>query len=954
MKFTHYFIIIFSFAFIPNLLAQDNKIIGSVKDTELNDALPFANVYLKGTDVGTTTDFDGQYTISVEPGEYTLVFSFVGYQTKEITDVIVEKEKDVVVNISLASSAASLDEVVITTTARKNTESAVLNLQKKSIKVMDGLSAEGIKRVGASDVASAVKRIPGVSVQGGKYVFVRGLGDRYTKSILNGMDIPGLDPDRNTLQMDIIPSHILENIIVSKTASAEMPADFTGGVVDIVTKDFPSRQEYSLSVGMSYNPDMHFNSNYLKSENSGTDFLGFDDGKRDLPFSKNMKIPSPVGDGLNDKGVSLTNITNRFDKRMAADRANSLGDFNFSFSTGNSFNIGENNNKIGYLANVSYRNTTEFFENTKQNFYFKPISKSDTELIPNRTQTGDIGLQKALLSGLAGISFKTDYSKYKLNILHLQNGVSRAGKFRTFTYIQDDIEVVRDNVEYTQKSITNLGLTGNHAFEDSEWEVDWGLSTSFSSIQDKDIRVTPFEVISENEYSIRPSTAGSPQRIWRDLEELNLTGKIDFKKKHKTFDRKANLKFGASATYKERDFGINNYNILIKGGSVTPIEGNPDHLLLTENIWNSDSNQGTYLQGNYQPANTYQSNSTVVATYISEEFNITDQLKSILGVRFENYKLNYSGENNQGTIQLNNTNILDESDFFPSANLIYAWNDEINIRSSYYKTTARPSFKEASIAQIFDPLSDITFIGGIDIDSDGNFKNIVKPSYINNFDLRIEKFEENGQMYAFSAFYKSFTNPIELVAFETAPNNLQPRNVNSADVYGLEFELRKNFGFLLESLKKFSINANISLIESSVKMDESEFKSRKLAAREGESIDNKRDLQGQSPYLINIGINYDDPEKAWQAGLFYNTQGETLEVVGIRNVPDAYTQSFHNVSFRLIKAFGEDQKQSINIGVSNLLNDDVETLYKSYQSSDKVFSKRTPGQSFSIGYTYKF
>lgn len=954
MKFTHYFIIIFSFAFMPNLLAQDNKIIGFVKDSELNDALPFANVYLKGTDVGTTTDFDGQYTIGVEPGKYTLVFSFVGYQTKEITDVIVEKEKDVVVNISLASSAASLDEVVITTTARKNTESAVLNLQKKSIKVMDGLSSEGIKRVGASDVASAVKRIPGVSVQGGKYVFVRGLGDRYTKSILNGMDIPGLDPDRNTLQMDIIPSHILDNIIVSKTASAEMPADFTGGVVNIVTKDFPSRQEYSLSVGMSYNPDMHFNSNYLKSENSGTDFLGFDDGKRDLPFSKNMKIPSPVGDGLNDKGVSLTDITNRFDKKMSTDRANSLGDFNFSFSTGNSFNIGENNNKIGYLANVSYRNKTEFFENTKQNFYFKPISKSDTELIPNRTQTGDIGLQKALLSGLAGISFKTDYSKYKLNILHLQNGVSRAGKFRTFTYIQDDIEVVRDNVEYTQKSITNLGLTGNHAFEDSEWEIDWGLSTSFSSIKDKDIRVTPFEVISENEYSIRPSTAGSPQRIWRDLEELNLTGKIDFKKKHEIFDRKANLKFGASATYKDRDFAINNYNILIKGGSVTPIEGNPNHLLLTENIWNSDSNQGTYLQGNYQPANTYQSNSTVLATYISEEFNITDQLKSVLGVRFENYKLNYSGENNQGTIQLNNTNILDESDFFPSANLIYAWNDEINIRSSYYKTTARPSFKEASIAQIFDPLSDITFIGGIDIDSDGNFKNIVKPSYINNFDLRIEKFEENGQMYAFSAFYKSFTNPIELVAFETAPNNLQPRNVNSADVYGLEFELRKNFGFLLESLKKFSINANISLIESNVKMDEREFKSRKLAAREGESIDQERDLQGQSPYLINIGINYDDPEKAWQAGLFYNTQGETLEVVGIRNVPDAYTQSFHNVSFRLTKAFGEDQKQSINIGVSNLLNDDVETLYKSYQSSDKVFSKRTPGQSFSIGYTYKF
>jgi hypothetical protein len=924
--------------------AQNGKIEGKILDGELDDVLPFANVTIVGTNKGSTSDFDGLYSIEVEPGTYTVSFSFVGYQTKEITEIQVKENETTRIDVTLKSAADNLQEVIITTTARRNTEASVLNLQRKSVKVSDGMSFEGIKRTGASDVASAVKNIPGVSVQGGKYVFVRGLGDRYTKSILNGMDIPGLDPDRNTLQMDVIPSNIIENIIVSKTATADMPADFTGGVVDIVTKDFPSRESYSVSAGGSYNFNMHFNSDYLQGNNSATDFLGFDNGERDLPISQNLSIPAPVGRGLNSAGQSVTDITNSFDKKLAADRTTSPANFNLSLSAGNSFDVGEKNNKLGYQANISYRNTTEYFEDLEQNFFFKPISLSETELTPNRTQTGDVGSNNVLISGLAGLSFKTEKSKYSFKFLHLQNGISRAAKFRTFTFIQDDIEVVRDNVEYTQKSITNFNLSGSHVNDDGSWEVEWALSPSFSNINDKDVRVTPFEVIGENQFSIRPSTAGAPQRLWRDLEEVNLAGKIDVTKKHELLGRAANLKFGLANTYKQRDFRINNYNILIKGSTTTPINGNADNILLAENIWVTETNSGSYIQGNFEPANNFKSNSNVAAAYISEEFNITEKLKSVLGLRFENYQLNYTGVNNQGTINLNDENILDEADLFPSANLIYALNEEVNLRTSYYKTTARPSFKEASIAQIFDPLSDITFIGNINI----------QPSYIDNFDVRYERYGDNGQLFAVSAFYKSFTDPIELVAFPEAPNNLQPQNVNSADVYGAELEIRKNFGFITEGLKKFSVNANFSVIESVVEMSQQEFESRQLAARDGQTIDDERNLQGQSPYLINVGLRYDDNEKGWQGGLFYNVQGETLQVVGIRNVPDAYTQPFHNMSFRLSKAFGEEKQSSINFGFSNILNDVIETNYNSFQAESRIYSRRDPGQQVSLGYSYKF
>ena len=236
----------------------------------------------------------------------TKIFSFVGYSTIEITDVTISEESDEIVNVTLLTNM--LDEVVISTTVRKNTESAVLDIQKKSTVMLDGISSQGIKKAGASNIAGAVKAVPGVSVQGGKYVYVRGLGDRYTKSILNGVDIPGLDPDRNTIQMDIFPTNILENIIVIKSAAAEYPADFTGGVIDIVTKDFPTKRELSISIGSAYNSKMHFNNAFLIGEAKSTDFLGFDNGARDIPIDRYQQIP---GTFANDP--LLTQLTNSFD-----------------------------------------------------------------------------------------------------------------------------------------------------------------------------------------------------------------------------------------------------------------------------------------------------------------------------------------------------------------------------------------------------------------------------------------------------------------------------------------------------------------------------------------------------------------------------------------------------------------------------------------------------------------
>ncbi|MGB5384000.1 MAG: carboxypeptidase-like regulatory domain-containing protein, partial [Lutimonas sp.] len=217
------------------IFAQKGTLLGVIQDKEFNDVLPFANVIVKGTNNGTTTDFEGAYELTLEPGNYIIVFSFIGYETIEVTDVVINPGKVTELNTSLGPLSNQLEEVVVSVKTQENTEASMLDVQRRSVNLLDGMSAQSFKKVGASNLASAVRNVPGVSVQGGKYVYVRGLGDRYTKSILNGVDIPGLDPDRNTVQMDIFPTNVLDNVQVVKSSTADLPADFTGGMVNIIT-----------------------------------------------------------------------------------------------------------------------------------------------------------------------------------------------------------------------------------------------------------------------------------------------------------------------------------------------------------------------------------------------------------------------------------------------------------------------------------------------------------------------------------------------------------------------------------------------------------------------------------------------------------------------------------------------------------------------------------------------
>tara|TARA_B100000497_G_C7696293_1_gene425627 strand:- start:1241 stop:4069 length:2829 start_codon:yes stop_codon:yes gene_type:complete len=923
--------------------AQSGIITGTVNDGEYNDILPFANVIIKDSQRGALSDFEGKYSLELKPGIYTVQFSFVGYQMLEINEVIVKNGETTVVDVTLKASTAKLDEVIITTSLKRNTEASILYLQRNSVKLMDGLSLESIKNSGASDIASAVKNIPGVSVQRGKYVYVRGLGDRYTKTSLNGVDVPGLDPDRNTLQLDLFPSSILENVIVSKSSTADQGADFTGGAINIVTKDIPNKEGYSASLGLGYNSDFHFNKNYLTYKGSKTDFLGFDNGLRDNPIPSQQYIPLPQ-----ENGEVVEILTKRFTKNLAARRETSFMDYNFSFTAGNQFDVG--NNKLGYVAAISYRNETQYFSQYIDGQVFrKNVNPTIYELNTDRTQQGEGGTNNVLISGIAGLSFKTEKSKYKFNILHIQNGETKASIFNQQNRIQNSNQIKKDNLIYTQRSITNLLLNGKHSIDqESNWTLDWKLSPSIALVYDKDFRVTPFKVSIDEltgieTYTIEPSESGLPTRIYRDLNEGNIVSNIDIINKNTFLGKEAKLKFGVGYAYKTRSFEVERFSFPLLNIASDFANGDPDQILADQNIYDASINSGVFVRRDSGISDTYDSQMSIASAYASEEFKITDWFQAAVGLRFEKFQLIYTGERQDGT-KLNKAAILDKSDFFPSTNLIFDLNEEGSqkIRTSYARTTARPSFKEASLAEIFDPINNTFFIGNINI----------QPTYINNFDLRYEKYGENGDFYAISGFYKSFKNPIELSFIRSATGQFTPLNLGDAIVYGTEIEIRKNLGFI-PGLEKFRINTNLSLINSEQEFSDDEKANREDNLRSGEVLDDTRPLQGQSPYLINFGIDYTN-DNGWNAGLFYNVQGKTLQIVGSGDIPDVYTLPFNNLLFNASKTFGKNKNATISLKFENLLNSNIESVYESYKAENQIYSKWNPGQKISISYNVKF
>ncbi|MFW6043589.1 MAG: TonB-dependent receptor domain-containing protein [Marinilabiliaceae bacterium] len=940
------------------MLAQKGTIRGTVHDGETGETLVGVSVVVKGTTKGAATDLDGEFSLNLDPGTYDLDLSFISYQDLTIEDVEV-KENDVTAlnDIQLQESSMELKDVVVSASAIRNTEAALQTMKRKSSVMLDGISAAKIEMTGDGNAVEAAKRVTGVTIEEGKYVYVRGLGDRYSKTSLNSMEIPGLDPDRNSLQMDIFPTNIIDNMMVNKTFTANLPADFTGGLMNVSTKAFPDEKTMNISVETSINPQVNFNPNFLTYKGGETDFLGFDDGTRALPdhIPEDQDLLATPANGENIK-----QFVNKFSPVLNAQEDPVFADYSLGFSVGNQKKIGSdngNNPRLGYIFSLSYKAESDFDDKVFYGDYKNVSNPQNNEMIYSTRQKGAVGEKKVLTGVLGGLAYKNNYNKIRLTALRLQNGNSSAGQFTIdnngLAAGQSGYFATSDQLQYNQRSLTNFLLHGTHVFEEKEWELDWRVSPTFSTADDPDIRKTAFTHESDGDIVFNSGAAGYPSRIWRELSELNNSSKVDLTKEYELLEKAASLQFGASHSYKERDYEIVKMGYQLSKLSVEFPEPDASLVLEPDNIYDGQ-NGFLYMIPESSPSNAYESNVHNTAVYLSNEFYPFPKLKSTIGLRMENYVMHHTGQDQNGKRKLDNEKVLNSTDIFPGVNFIYEISDSQNLRASYSRTIARPSFKELSFAQIIDPLSNTIFNGGLyAVDEwDGN----LKETNINNLDLRWEHFWEKGQNISASLFYKDFQDPIELVRLTSSVTSTeyQPRNVGEGTLFGAEFEFNRNLDFISPVLKNLSMNGNLTYTQSEIEMTDSEFRSRKAFEKEGQTIDRTRDMAGQSPYVVNAGLSYSDVEKGLSTGLFYNVKGSTLSIVGAGVFPDMYDEPFHSMNFSLNKKLGEEQRTQLDFKVSNILNETQKSFYKSYKAKDQPNNIYHPGRTFSIGMNYKF
>lgn len=932
------------FASFFQVKAQSGTIRGKVIEDATGEALIGVTVLIKGTTQGATTDLEGTFSIKADPGTYDLQISFVSFETVTVSDVAVKDDEPTFIGtIRMKESVEELQEVVVTAEAIKSSESALMTVKRKSANLLDGISSETFSRIGDSDAAGAIRRVSGVSIEGGQYVYVRGLGDRYTKTVLNTLEVPGLDPDRNAMQVDIFPTNLISNIVVYKTFTPDLSADFVGGTVNIETKDFPEEKTFNISASVEYNPEMHFRNDYLTYQGGETDWLGFDDGTRELPFdARNKDIPTPPS-----QLEEIRQTTQDFNPTMGTMTESSLPNISLGLSAGNQFE--KSTYTIGYNAALSYSNTSTFYQNAVDGYFIKPNLPEETELERDTEFTGPLALNDVQANGLLGVAIKTSSSKISLQGLHIQNGIERAAK-RTRVRSNENFNTsVVDNLEYTERALTNVILSGEHRLWNNSFEIEWDGSATYSKIDDQDVRITPFtEDEDDGSLSINPQEGGEPNRIWRLLDEQNYVGKLDLTKYFKFRGNESKLKIGASNVYKTRDFEIQDFFLGIRGPQdELNLGGEPDRLLVDENVISTDAGLGTFIVDRFVPSNSYEGRINILGTYIMTELGITDKLKTILGVRAEQYDQYYTGLNQEALSgspagrEFDDEKVLSSLNFFPSVNLIYNIVENSNLRASFSRTVARPSFKELSTAEIQDVLTGATFIGNIDlVETD-----------INNYDLRWEYFFERGELVSLGAFYKTFENPIELIRQPLQPTDYKPTNVGDAEIIGVEFEARKNLDFITPALKNFSINTNITWTSASVNIDSAERAGRIIGLRDGEELQEERDFLGQPPLTINAGLSYISFENGWDASLSFNRKSSTLAVVGINRAPDTYTVPFNSLNFKISKSFGPASNNTIALRITNILNDVQEREFRSFMSGSYIERSREPGTAFQIKYS---
>ena len=937
--------------------AQSGTISGTIIDEKSGETLIGANVLIDGTVIGTATDFDGKYQFKVTPGIYTIHISYIGYLDKRVAEVEIKANETTYLDVSISDESVELDlDVVVKAKAIQRTENAVMMLQKKSDKIQDGISSQEISRLGAGDAASALQKVTGTTIVDGKYVYVRGLGDRYSTTALNGTRLPSIDPYRNSAQLDLIPSNLLDNIIAAKSFTPDLPGDFTGGYVNIKIKTLPERFTYGVSVSSSYNTQSSFINDFQTFNAGSKAKYGYNDGYLDAPEALNN--PKLAGTNLltrsapsaarrdNELAGLLDDVAKSFNTEMAPSITNVGPNYSLSFNVGNQVKVGSVPIGLLLAANFS-RDFTHYGDALNANY--RNLGGGEETLQETFNLRDDRSQAESNVGGLVGVSIRpSSNNEVSLYAIYSHQGMQEAryldGNYRNFG-ISEPIESFESRtLAFRERELVDFVANGSHVLPSlGNTKIEWAGSIIQTTQDEPDLRFfANTNLIERERYSISTAQYLSPGHYFRTLVDDSYEAKVDITVPFAQRANKANkIQFGGLYTATNRDFSENIYNLLRSQGQV--YNGDPNFYFGPENmgvVATTDTRNtiGVYATDDTQPANNYFGETSIWATYGMLTAQLSPRIKGIFGARVEG--TDYYVESAAAALNPNPENFIgeiDELDILPAAHLIYSLNDNTNIRASYSNTLARPNMREIA------PFGSFGFIGDPTVFGNPNLTR----SRVNNLDLRYEYFMRPGEMFAISGFYKEFKDPI-VMTFRPA-GNPQFTWVNSTDatLFGAEIEVRKALDFISPKLANFSINGNMALISSEVALDEEEL----LRARDVDpEFADTREFAGQSPIVANVNLSFTNKNTGWDGILAYNFFGDRLFSTGVEGTPDIFERGRAQLDFSISKKFGRFQ---VKLRGQNLLDPNYET-FSEFKGNEYIYTRYKRGSTYSVGLSYGF
>lgn len=900
------------------------RISGKVTDKSSGGPLIGVTVLLEGSSNGSITDVDGNYLLdNVPAGTHTVVVKYIGYATRSVTGVIVKAGEVASLNVIMSeASSQKLNEVVVTSSYQQASVNALLALQKNNASVSSGISADQIERSPDKNIGQVLKRISGASIEDNKFVIVRGLNDRYNNATLNNVLLPSSEPDRKAFSFDIIPSNLIDNVVINKTALPDKPGDFAGGLIQIHTKDFPDQDFYSFSLGTSYNTVSTFKS-MISGPREGLDYLGFDNGSRKLP-----SVVPPDQAAFNSlSGDAKDQMNKAFANTWNIDRHKGLPSDNFQFTLGHTFyGKKSGNRKVGLILSVTH-NHNEASQIAERNDYNIESNTFKYHLIDTSgifTSTLGAMANIAYSNGRSTISFKNLYNHIfddQTIIRHRATDPQPPFNYVTFSNFHD----------LTERSLYSGTLDGQHAIGANDVRLDWSLNYSNIIRQEPDARIVNYT--DDHAIMDQPVNGGS-SRSFSNVNDHIYNGLVSASFPYKIGKLKQELKVGGAAQYRNRHANYRPLSYQRSNGFSYDKLSLPPYLLFVPENLGSD---GLYLRDDSSPENKYDASSSLSSGFIMLQNNFSSRLKLIWGARFESYHQEIKPVQKTASIYTTDTTY---NSLLPSANLVYALTDQANLRASYSNTVARPELREIASYSFYDFLNSASVFGNPGL----------KQTRITNMDLRYEWYPAVGETFNVALFYKKFKDPISESWASQDNNDRTYINLNDAICYGAEVELRKDLAFLLDDWGKNSyLSLNGSYIYSRIK-------------NPNETVRNingaKRPLPGQSPYLINVGLQIGNPANTFSGTVLYNRTGERINTVGddSSNKLDIYEAPRNLLDIQLRKKVFQGNGE-VKAGVSNLLNSDY-LLYqnsngqKSYQSQDYLYYKYKPGITFSLALSY--